>query len=327
MLHAYRRHVKSCKFKDRGRDYQKCQCPVWVDGTLGVKRLHKTCDTRSWQVALDRIREWELAGEIVKPKAERLVEITEAVDVYLKDCELRGLADNTISGLRSTLRNAGQFIDKSPCLLQFAQRQGLVYMSDLNLDWCDKFRQSWKVSAATAAVRLVIFGRFGAFAVTRGWWPENYVAKLSRPKVHAEPTLPFSGEEMARILAACQEVECQGPDGGSLTKARLAALVMVMAATGLRIGDAVMLHAGQIDSQGRIAVHTQKRRRFVRIPVQPYVLEALRNCGYMHGAYWFWDGRAKPINQATAWRDRRRSPAPVPGYVRCRPAREGAADR
>ncbi len=39
MLTLWRRHIKSCKHRDKGRSYCKCQCPVWADGMLNGKRV------------------------------------------------------------------------------------------------------------------------------------------------------------------------------------------------------------------------------------------------------------------------------------------------
>ena len=53
MLTIYRRHRKSCKQRAKGRKYRHCQCPIWVDGTLGRKELRESLKLRDWQRAQD----------------------------------------------------------------------------------------------------------------------------------------------------------------------------------------------------------------------------------------------------------------------------------
>src|SRR5580704_13360690 len=62
MLWIYRRHEKSCSHRRDGRKYQRCGCPLWVDGRLRGARLHKSLGTRDRQVALGLLQRWETAG-------------------------------------------------------------------------------------------------------------------------------------------------------------------------------------------------------------------------------------------------------------------------
>ena len=64
----------------------------------------------------------------------------------------------------------------------------------------------------------------------------------------AIPTLPFSRDEMKRILDACDH-------GGN--KERIRAFVLTMRFTGLRIGDAIRLSKSQV-SNGKVFVRTAK---------------------------------------------------------------------
>jgi integrase len=58
-------------------------------------------------------------------------------------------------------------------------------------------------------------------------------AAVKSPKVHGNPTLPFSNEEMQRILEACDRYPGR--------QERLRAFVLMMRHTGLRIGDTLAL--------------------------------------------------------------------------------------
>jgi len=58
---------------------QKCQCPIWVQGSLGGEYLRRSLDLVSWQAAQDRVRGWEATGEIGVVKSD-VPDILDAVD-------------------------------------------------------------------------------------------------------------------------------------------------------------------------------------------------------------------------------------------------------
>ena len=76
----------------------------------------------------------------------------------------------------------------------------------------------------TANVRLRSFFRF---ALHSNWVKQNPVISIRTPRVSQPPTLPFSMDEMDKILWACDLY----PDNGRYRKgtpARLKALVLLM---------------------------------------------------------------------------------------------------
>jgi hypothetical protein len=79
MLNLYRRHGLNCPHKDR--KFRRCSCPLWCDGTLSKKRIHRTLHTRNWEQAQKKINELELAGKL--PDNE--VTITDASESFLND--------------------------------------------------------------------------------------------------------------------------------------------------------------------------------------------------------------------------------------------------
>src|SRR5437667_12706179 len=69
MLTIYRRHRKNCKQRMAGRDYRRCLCPIWVDGSLHGIEMRKSLRLRDWQRAQELVRKWEAEGQrIEKPK-------------------------------------------------------------------------------------------------------------------------------------------------------------------------------------------------------------------------------------------------------------------
>src|SRR5437762_13613861 len=90
MLTIYRRHRKSCKQRAKGRKYRHCQCPIWVDGTLGGKELRESLKLRDWQRAQDLIRQWEAEERRIVTQ-EKEVTIKEAHGKFIADAEARKL--------------------------------------------------------------------------------------------------------------------------------------------------------------------------------------------------------------------------------------------
>lgn len=119
MLSIYRRHLKSCEHRSKGRAYHRCKCPVWVDGILGGKDIRKSLATRDWQKAQATVRGWEADGEIKHAPAP--ITIVEAWEHYLHDAEARGLREPTFYKYKLLKR----------VMLTFAQEHGLRYCRNL----------------------------------------------------------------------------------------------------------------------------------------------------------------------------------------------------
>src|SRR5690348_10990731 len=67
---AYRRHLSDCPQRPKGRRWNRCACPIWVQGTLGGEVIRRSLDLTSWEAAADRVRGWEASGTIGIVKTE-----------------------------------------------------------------------------------------------------------------------------------------------------------------------------------------------------------------------------------------------------------------
>ena len=105
---------------------------------------------------------------------------------------------------------------------------------------------------------------------TNAWVSENLAEKVKSPRVTLRPTLPFTHDDMVKILAACearlQVVQSQGRDNAR----RLRALVLLLRYSGLRIGDAASCSTERL-SDGKLRLYTQKNE-------DPCPLSAARFC-------------------------------------------------
>jgi hypothetical protein len=48
MLSLWRRHLKTCPHRKKGRLCTKCPCPIWCDGDVDGRRVRKSLDTSDW---------------------------------------------------------------------------------------------------------------------------------------------------------------------------------------------------------------------------------------------------------------------------------------
>jgi hypothetical protein len=173
MLATYRRHQIECKHRAEGRSYRCCQCVIWVDGTLAGMETRKSLHTRDWQKAQGIVREWEAEGrDTLKAKESNVpIMLDQAWQSFLSDMEARNLNVSTVRKYRLLSRR----------MKDFAARRGFRFLAEINL------------------VELRAFFRF---AQDSKWVEDNPASKLKTPKVTQRPTLPFTHEEMLRILAA-----------------------------------------------------------------------------------------------------------------------------
>ena len=91
------------------------------------------------------------------------------------------------------------------------------------------------------------FDRLRTFFIfcERNGWCGNPCRGLKPPKVIRKPTLPFTEDEMRKILEACDTWSRSGKYGAAGGK-RVKAFVLVMRYSSLRIGDTVQLNKEKV---------------------------------------------------------------------------------
>jgi integrase/recombinase XerD len=268
-LRLLRRHLKDCPH--RSTRYRRCKCPIHVYGTLAGERIRKALDQTSWDAATELINGWTVAGEIGQLKVAAPT-ISEAVAKYLEDCTARKLGWEAMRKYRHLLEDR---------FLPWTEAKGLRYLRQVSVDLLRQFRQTWQDSPVYATKNLERMRAFFRFCDQAGWIKQNPALVVKPPKVAPTPTLPFSRDEIKRIVAACDRY------GGN--KDRIKAFVLTMRYTGLRIGDTIALEKSQV-SDGKVFVRTAKTGQPVSVPVPPNVIAALERTGGESERY-FWTGK------------------------------------
>lgn len=284
-LAIYRRHSRDCQFYGRARRdsrSQKCQCPIWVQGSLGGEYVRRSLDLVSWQAAQDRVRGWEASGEVGVVRAD-IPDIALAVDRFFDDLKSRGLSDATLGKQHVLLRKQ---------LLPWCKSRGFHSLKQIGVDEVTQFRTTWNDSPISKYKKQERLKGFFHFCVAREWMRANPVAALKSIKVPPSQTLPFDEDQVAAILDACDRYPLKGIYGEQ-NRTRLKALTLLMRYSGLRIGDAVTCARDRlVDS--RLFLYQAKTGTPVYSPLPPVVVEALKDVTGPHPKYFFWTGNGKP---------------------------------
>lgn len=306
MLGIYRRHQKSCPHRKDGRRYRRCRCPVWVDGHLNGAEIHKTLGTRDWQKGQELVRKWEADGDTAAGTAATdLVTLGQAWQRFLADLEARRLVPSTVRKYRSLCRQ----------MQRFAETRGLCFLRQFNLTNLDEFRNSWADGAVSAAKKLERLRAFFRFCQQRKWTDENPAALLKAPRVAVRPTMPFTHDDMIRILAALDVFLEKAAPSGQENARRLRGLVLLLRYSGMRIGDVVNLTTERITGN-RLFLYTQKTGVPVHTVLPDFVLRALDSTPRKTERFFFWSGVGKLDSAVRSWQTRLRKLfvlATVPG--------------
>jgi integrase/recombinase XerD len=288
MLTIYRRHKKNCAHRSEGRKYRRCRCPIWADGFRGREEIRKSLDTCNWEEAQRVVREWEAQGD--RPPEPEPVTISHAWEEFIADAKARNLREPTLYKYDLLSRQ----------MKRFTENHGLRFLRELDLPMLRKFRASWPNQNLGALKKLEYLRAFFRFAHENKWLEENPARKLESPEVDERPTMPFTPEQMACILTACERYgnKCRGGRyRGPENARRIRALVLLLRHSGLRIGDAVTLERRRI-ADGKLFLYTAKAGTPVYCPLPDFVLNALEAVPKVSETYFFWTGESK-IGSAT----------------------------
>jgi integrase/recombinase XerD len=199
------------------------------------------------------------------------------LEQFLADVEARKLHESTTRKYKVFKRQ----------MEEFAKKKGLIFLEEFDLPTMSQFRSEWKDGQRSSAKKLERLRAFFTFARKRKWIPENPASDLKAPKITLCPTMPFSREEMVRILAAIDDYRDEVQERGSQNGLRLRGLVLLLRYSGMRIGDAASLTAERIEGN-KLFLYTQKTGVAVNTILPELVLHALKRTPRVterHGAF------------------------------------------
>jgi integrase len=200
------------------------------------------------------------------------------------------LAEETLTKLRGLLKKQ---------LIAFCEEKGHVSIRQLqDIDTIAEFRQSWTDAPISALKKLERLRTFFRFCQKRGWIDENPASEIKPPKVPDKPTLPFSKEEMEKLIWACELFSTNGRYRAK-NRTRIKALVLLMRYSGLAIRDAVTLERRRIN-EGKLFLYRHKTGVPVTVLLPEPVLLALNELDDFPDRF-FWNGRGKVESAVGVW--------------------------
>jgi integrase/recombinase XerD len=180
-------------------------------------------------------------------------------------------------------------------LTKFCKERGLVFVGQLSFDQLTEFRSTWKLCPRSASKALERLRSFLKFCVKCDWLPKNPAQDIDPPKVDDADVLPFSTQEVTKILKACDSFNGNG--------VRIKALSNLMLYSGLRISDASTIsRAAFVETKGTwsVVLRTLKTRTQVSIPLPPDIAKGVLA---IPGDHPFWSGASSPANCASVWQE------------------------
>jgi integrase len=284
VLNIYRRHIRKCP--NDSRDNQRCQCPIWMDWTSGSTRLQKSLGIRDWQAAQRRARDMEADGIGSYSAGDKgALTVQKATDDFIADAK-SSIKPPTVKLYKLLFAR----------LNEYCRQQGYVFLKQLGVVQIRDFRNSWTTySPRTAVQHIGRLKRFFSWCVENGWLPESPAKPLKPPKVGETDVVPFSEDEVGKILNACDAYHGTNRD-------RLVVLTKLMLTTGLAIGDAATMSKGRVVKNGSgwyVELRRAKTGTAVSCPIPNDLGKAFHA---FKGETPFWTGKSNLDHLTKNWR-------------------------
>lgn len=202
MLTIFGGHWKSCRHVAKGRKHRHCGCPISVEGTLRGVMVRRSLDLRSWEAAQKLVRDWEIEGK--KPAT-----VTDAADRFLADRRSAQLSASMLAKYRDVAD-------------EFKEKIGSLPLRGVAVDDVRRIMESWNLAPIADQKRLERVRKFFAFCVGSEWIEPNPAKQVKLPPAKYEPTLPFTDEQMEKILWAAvfiRETHPKIPKGSRVVEA------------------------------------------------------------------------------------------------------------
>ena len=171
MLTIWRRHTESCPHRAKGRDYLKCNCPLWADGYLGGKRvLRQSLGTR------DMARARKKAVALESPDNRIYKPVGDAVAAIPRTLQKR--------------RSSGCDDQQIPQPAKQADRvlrgwSGLTASMKLKTETLDRFRAGRRIAQTRRSKELAAIRLFLGFCVDSQLGKGKIPAKkIKLPRLH-----------------------------------------------------------------------------------------------------------------------------------------------
>ena len=290
-LTTYRRHSSDCPHKTKGRRWHRCDCPIWVQGSLGGDYVRESLNLTVWGAAQERVRGWEASGEVGVIKNE-IPTVAQAIEKHIADAEARNLKPESVKKIKDVIERR---------LARYCSIQGYRSLRQLDVDAVREFRNELvkDYSANSARKRLEYVRSFFRFCHDSGWISANPAAVIKPPKADQSPTMPFEQKQIDALIKAADKFNAGGKFGPG-NRQRIRAMILLLRYSGLRISDAAVLERSRLKGD-KLFLYTQKTGTPVWVPLPPNAVEALKQSPSDNVRYFFWNGNCLPTSAVKIW--------------------------
>jgi integrase len=219
---VYTYHSRTCPDRDKGRFWRECDCKKWITGNLpnGEPVERQSTGETDWHRA-EAIRNAYVAEHMHSAAEHKIhgITIRAAVEQFLRALETR-IEHDTLRAHRHVLNT----------LTEWCSQSGIVYMSDLTVARVEDFKTGafGEIQETTRAVYVDKLRVFLKEAHRLEWTADALHLRVPRIETEQVPVEPFTTAEVEKLIAA------------ATNPMRL--LIELLAATGMRIGDALQFH-------------------------------------------------------------------------------------
>jgi integrase len=324
-LNIYRRHASHCpggralhdmtyEADELRRSWKKCYCPIYASGTLNGQFKRKNTERTAWPDGKAVVAEWETASSwsgriksvepppppvpLDDPPNPRL-KIVEAIRSYLAIREGAGIAPATLRKHRTFTKH----------LSAFAEARGYAMLDQFTARDIDVFYGGWKLGPRAKGNALGTLRGFFRFCVNREWLAKNPVTSDLKPPLGANRAankVPFTDEELRRIVAACDRLETiswsNGRASGVWTGEDTKDFIWVLVYTGLRISDAALFDMNRLRGN-QLFLRATKNGGDIFTWIPDWLVHRLQQRATQRGARLFVVGESDRLETVTdLWR-------------------------
>jgi site-specific recombinase XerD len=321
-LSLYRRHRRDCKsghvedsrsgeFDERKKGWRRCDCPIFVSGTLARKFHRESTGHWEWSDAKAVLAHWEKNGSwdyrrvhIEPPSATdsnepRPIMIVDATDAFIASCTNRGIAEPTLKKYKTFTKQ----------LKAFCELRGYVNLVQLTTGDMDRFYASWKDGKRARAKKLERLKAFVKFCLKRKWLTEDIAEDLKAPEGSSLPAnkTPFTDKELDRIFAACDAVgppTPPGPGHRSWSGEDVKDFVYLSMYTGMRISDVATFDVSKRLNGNDVFLRMHKTQKELYTWIPDWLVHRMRDRQKKYGALIFRAGQSTSMTaMSERWRD------------------------
>jgi len=328
-LTLYRRHRPEC---EAGRPHdarsseleehrkswgRRCTCQIHMSGTLGGTFSRKAAGTSEWSdahriaEAYGRANAWIASSRPIVAPSPAPVPVSEPQPTHARmpiaDALALFRANRKAAVAHSTYRKYRTFTKQFQI---FAESRGYVMLDQFRPADIDVFYISSPLGPRSKAKLLDRVRMFFRFAVHREWITKSPVSPDLKPPAGATKAankMPFTDEQLADIIKACDQVEDRrwGNRYGSgvWTGEDLKDLIWTMVYTGLRISDVVLFDLERLQGN-EVFLRAKKNGGDVFAYLPDWLRDRLLARARRHGKRLFFVGEAAHLDTTIeCWRN------------------------